>query len=80
MFVRAREGEGASLGIGKEISISGQHCSVEYFDAPVSKPIVLDLYIAAIWGAVIGALGALKRPKPLYRWWATGSLANRGPF
>jgi hypothetical protein len=28
--------------------ISGQHCSVEYFDAPVSKPIVLDLDIAAI--------------------------------
>lgn len=48
MFIRVREGKWASLGIGKMISNSGQRCSVEYFDAPVSKPIVLDLDITAI--------------------------------
>jgi ATP-dependent helicase HepA len=48
VFVRALEGEWASLGIGKQISRSGQRCSVEYFDAPVSEPIVLDLDTAAI--------------------------------
>ncbi|OSI72304.1 hypothetical protein BSZ21_07430 [Bradyrhizobium canariense] len=48
MFVRVREGEGASLGIGKKLNTNGQRCSVEYFDAPVSKPIVLDLDAGAI--------------------------------
>lgn len=53
MFVRVREGEGASLGIGKKISISGQHCTVEYFDAPVSRPIILDLDSAAVEAVTI---------------------------
>lgn len=48
MFVRVREGEGASLGIGKKLNSNGQRCSVEYFDAPVSKPIVVDLDLGAI--------------------------------
>jgi len=42
-----------SLGIGKKTSISGQHCTVEYFDAPVSKPIVLDLDTAAVEAVTI---------------------------
>ncbi|MBB4423907.1 hypothetical protein GGD66_002451 [Bradyrhizobium sp. CIR48] len=48
MFVRVREGEGASLGIGKKLITNGQRCSVEYFDAPVSKPIVIDLDVGVI--------------------------------
>lgn len=42
MFVRAR-GQLASLGIGKLISRTGQRCSVEFFDAPVSEPKIVDL-------------------------------------
>lgn len=48
VFVRVSEGEGASLGIGKKLNSNGQRCSVEYFDAPVSKPIVLDVDVSAI--------------------------------
>ena len=40
MFVRSIKGEFAPLGIGKQIDRQGTRCSVEYFDAPTSDPIV----------------------------------------
>ncbi|WP_224705141.1 protein DpdE [Devosia aquimaris] len=46
MFVKAREGEHASFGVGKAISRRGDLCTVEFFDAPwnpaVSATIALD--------------------------------------
>jgi ATP-dependent helicase HepA len=42
VFVRAR-GQWASLGIGKLISKSGRLCTVEYFEAPVAVPNILNL-------------------------------------
>ena len=76
MFVRAREDEGASLGIGKEISISGQHCSVEYFDAPVSKPIVLDLDIAAIEAVTLPEQTRIYHFNDAIGAWETGRLLD----
>lgn len=43
MFVRARDCEWSLLGTGKLIARRGEHCSVEYFDAPTSKPIVHNI-------------------------------------
>lgn len=40
MFVRVLGGEFAPLGIGKQIDRQGTRCSVEFFDAPTSDPIV----------------------------------------
>jgi hypothetical protein len=48
VFVRVRQGEGARLGIGKKITTRGQYCSVEFFDAPVLKLIVLELDHAVV--------------------------------
>lgn len=43
LFVRAIKGEYAALGIGKQIDRRGSRCSVEYFDAPTSGPVVHDM-------------------------------------
>ena len=40
MFVRVLRGEYGPLGIGKHINRRGTLCSVEFFDAPTSDPIV----------------------------------------
>jgi ATP-dependent helicase HepA len=48
VFVRAREGEWASLGLGKQLDRQGELCSVEYFDAPTSDPIVHRIATATL--------------------------------
>jgi ATP-dependent helicase HepA len=40
VFVQTRGGEGEALGIGKLVDLAGGWCTVEYFDAPTSEPIV----------------------------------------
>lgn len=40
MFVQARGSEGAALGIGKLVDRAGGLCTVEYFDAPTSEPVI----------------------------------------
>ena len=40
MFVKARGNEGMALGIGKLVERTGKQCTVEYFDAPTSEPII----------------------------------------
>lgn len=40
MFVKATEGEFASLGIGKLIDRTGENCLVEYFDAPDAETVI----------------------------------------
>ncbi|MET3527178.1 protein DpdE [Phenylobacterium koreense] len=42
MFVKAISGELASWGVGKLLSRTGAACIVEYFDAPVSEPILRE--------------------------------------
>lgn len=40
MFVRAKDGECAALGVGKLIDRKGSTCSIEYFDLPTSAPLI----------------------------------------
>ncbi|MDQ2102192.1 protein DpdE [Azospirillum isscasi] len=48
MFVKARIGENASLGIGKLIHQHGQSCTVEYFDAPFADGILHTYHTSEI--------------------------------
>lgn len=43
MFVRARQGEYTCLGVGKLIDRRGDLCTVEYFEAPVARPVIHDI-------------------------------------
>ncbi|GEO12615.1 protein DpdE [Microvirga aerophila] len=45
MLVRANGGNWASLGVGKIIKRLGEHCAVEYFDAPTSAPVVHEIEV-----------------------------------
>lgn len=76
MFVRVREGEGASLGIGKRLNSNGQRCSVEYFDAPVSKPIVLDVDVGAIEAVTLPEQTRIYRFNDVLGAWEIGRLLD----
>lgn len=48
MFVRAPAGEFAYYGVGKLIERNGEECTVEYFDAPTTEPIIVQFETAEI--------------------------------
>ena len=53
VFVRVREGGGGAFGLGKLADRTGDRCTVEYFDAPTSTPVVEEFEARALEPATI---------------------------
>lgn len=48
MFVRALGGEQAAFGIGKLVERKGDLCVIEYFDAPMIPPVLVELHSSEV--------------------------------
>jgi ATP-dependent helicase HepA len=76
VFVRAKAGDFASLGIGKLVDRKGDVCSVEYFDAPVFDPVVHSIGAHLVESVTLAEQTRVYHFNPTLAAWEIGRLID----